>query len=150
MSVPPRPTGPASHPPHEAGYEFGDTQKESFGGLATAMSFVGVCTILFAALATVSSAGELYAGFVPGAAGMAILSAICVLAGWWLISAGRALSALVGTRGRDVEHLMAAVVHLRRFFVFVIVILAIAVLGGGGFVAWCTLTGDRGGKCFGL
>ncbi len=150
MSVPPRLPGPASHAPHEAGYEFGDTQKDSFSGLATSMSFVGVCTMLFAALSSVVSAGELYAGFVSGAACMAILAAVCVLAAWWLISAGRALSALVGTRGRDIEHLMSAVVHLRRFFGFVILILAIVVLGGGGFVAWCTLTGDRGGKCFGF
>ncbi len=67
-------------------------------------------------------------------------------------SGGRALSAFVGTRGRVVDHLMAAVAHLRRLFGLarvVIVVLAVLLVLGGGFVVWCTIV-DRGRKCFGL
>ncbi len=153
MSAPPRPPLPDPSPAaRDAGYEFVDAHKESFRELAASMSFVGVCTMLFAALSSVFFAGELYAGFVWAAAGMATLAALCVLTAWWMMSAGRALSALVGTRGRDVEHLMAAVAHLRRFFGLarvVIVLLAVVVVAAAGVVVWCTLVVDRGGRCFG-
>jgi heme exporter protein D len=153
MTAPPRPPDAQAQPAKDVGYEFVDAHKESFRALAASMSFVGVCTMLFAALSGVFFAGELYAGFVWAAVGMATLAAVCVLTAWWMMSAGRALSGLVGTRGRDVEHLMAAVVHLRRFFGLarvVIVILAIAVVAASGLVVWCTLVVDRGGKCFGF
>ncbi len=154
MTAPPRPPVPAaSQAAKDVGYEFVDIHKESFRALAASISFVGVCTMLFAALSCVFFAGELYAGFLWGAVGMATLAVVCVLTAWWMMSAGRALSSLVGTRGRDVEHLMAAVEHLRRFFGLarvVIVILAVAVVAGGGLVVWCTLVVDRGGKCFGF
>lgn len=153
MSAAPRPPPPESAPAaNDAGYEFVDAHKESFRALAASVSFVGVCTMLFALLASIFSVGELYTGFVWGAVGMATLAALCLLTAWWMMSAGRALSALVATRGRDVEYLMAAVVHLRRFFGLariVIVVLAVAVVGAGGIVVWCTLVVDRGGKCFG-
>ncbi|HXN34436.1 MAG TPA: hypothetical protein VN894_21385 [Polyangiaceae bacterium] len=152
MSAPLPPVPDASAAAREAAYEFIDSHKESFRALAASMSFVGVCTMLFAALSCVFFAGELYAGFLWGAAGMATLAAVCVLTAWWMMSAGRALSSLVGTRGRDVEHLMAAVTHLRRFFGLarvVIVVLAVVVVTAGGLVVWCTLVVDRGGKCFG-
>jgi heme exporter protein D len=153
MSAAPRPPPPDSSPAAtDVGYEFVDANKESFRALAASMSFVGVCTMLFASLASIFSVGELYAGFVWGAVGMVALAVLCVLTAWWMMSAGRALSALVATRGRDVEHLMAAVAHLRRFFGLariVIVVLALAVVAAGSLVVWCTLVVDRGGKCFG-
>jgi hypothetical protein len=154
MTAPPRPPEPAlSQVAREGGYEFIDANKESFRALAASMSFVGVCTMLFAALSCIFFAGELYAGFLLGAIGMAALAALCVATAWWMMSAGRALSALVGTRGRDVEHLMAAVEQLRRFFGLarvVIVAVAIVLVAGGSIVVWCTLVVDRGGKCFGF
>jgi hypothetical protein len=150
-----------SHPTPEApqgtsrepGYEFSDAHKEKFRELATSLSFVGVCTILFGGLACVFFAGELYAGFVPSALGTAVGAALCIATGWWTMSAGRSLSALVGTRGRDVEHLMAAVVQFQRLFGLarvVIVVVALLAVAGGTFVVWCMLVVDRGGKCFGL
>jgi hypothetical protein len=137
----------------EESYEFADEQKESFRALAASMSFVGVCTMLFGALSGVFFVGALYAGLFPLALGTAASSALCLIIAWWTVTAGRSLSALVATRGRDVEHLMKAVAQLRRLFGLarvVIVLIAFAAVGGGGFVVWCTFVLERGGKCFAL
>jgi hypothetical protein len=156
MSAAPRPSAPdapAPEAPREAGREFSDAHKDSFRALAASMSFVGVCTLLFGGLLCVFFAGALYFGFVPIATGTAVGAAECLLTGWWTMSAGRSLSALVGTRGRDVEHLMDAVGQLRRLFGLariVIVVVAMVAVAGGAIVIWCTLVMDRGGKCFAL
>lgn len=158
MSGAPRPSSPdASRPapeaPTDVGYEFADAHKESFRALATSMSFVGACTMLFGGLSCVFFAGELYAGFIPSAFGTAVGAALCLVTGWWMTSAGRSLSALVGTRGRDLDLLMEVVVQLQHLFGLarvVIVVVAMIVVAGGGLVVWCMLVVDRGGKCFGL
>jgi hypothetical protein len=154
MSAEPRPSAPdVSQAQREAANAFTDAHKESFRALAASMSFVGVCTMLFGGLASVFVAGELYAGFVPSAIGTAALAAVCLLTAWWMMSAGNELSALVGTRGRDVEHLMAAIAQLRRLFGLarvVIVALALGAVAGVALVVWCTLVVERGGKCFGF
>jgi hypothetical protein len=158
MSAAPRPSAPdaprpASETPGDAGHEFADMHKESFRALAASMSFVGVCTLLFGGLSCVFFAGALYLGFVPIAIGTAAGAALCLVTGWWTMSAGRSLSALVGTRGRDVDHLMEAVTEFRRLFGLariVIVALTLLAVACSGIVVWCILGADRGGKCFGL
>ncbi|HEY4015921.1 MAG TPA: hypothetical protein VGM06_21440 [Polyangiaceae bacterium] len=137
----------------DAPYEFADARKESFRALAASMSFVGACLMLFGGLAAVFVAGELFAGFLSYAIGAAAVAALCLLGAWWTVSAGRSLSALVATRGRDVVLLMEAVAQLRRIFGLariVIVAIAVAAVTGGSFIVWCTLVSERGGKCFGL
>ena len=149
MSASPRPSASDVQAPREAAYEFGDGQKDSFRALAASVSFLGVCAMLLGTIAGVVFAGALYSGFIPTALATVVFAVVCLCAAWWMVSAGRALLALVGTRGRDVEHLMAAVKHLRRLFGMGILVLMIAVVAGG-LVVWCTLVMDRGGKCFGL
>ncbi|MDP9000060.1 MAG: hypothetical protein M3O46_08115 [Myxococcota bacterium] len=158
MSGSPRPSSPgAPRAPPEAAmnvtYAFDDAHKESFRALATSMSFVGACTMLFGGLACVFCAGAFYAGFIPSAIGTAVAAALCLVTGWWMTSAGRSLSALVGTRGRDLDHLMETVAQLRRLFGLarvVIVLVALVAVAGGGLIVWCTLITERGGRCFGL
>jgi hypothetical protein len=157
MSPAPRAVDPeARKVPAPSDYEFSDAGKDSLRALAASMSFVGACTMLFGCLSAVFFAGALYAGFFPSAIGTAALAILCVTTAWWMLSAGRSLSALVTTRGRDVEHLMEAVGQLRRLFGLarvVIVALSVAVVGLGGLIVWCTLVVDRGGnggKCFGM
>jgi hypothetical protein len=136
----------------EGGYEFGDAHKESFRALAASMSFVGACTMLFGLLLSVFFAGALYEGLVALAFGTAASSALCLVLAWWTVSAGRSLSALVATRGRDVEHLMQAVVQFRRLFGLariLIVLIAFAAVAAGAVIVWCNLVLERGGKCFG-
>ncbi len=154
MSAVEGPSGPeAAGPAADPGYEFADAPKESFRALAASVSFVGVCTMLFGALAAVFFVGELYAGFAAYAVAAAAIAVFCLLGAWWMVSAGRSLSALVATRGRDVDHLMGAVAAFRRFFGLarvVIVAISLAAVAGGSLVVWCELVQDRGGKCFGL
>lgn len=50
------------------------------------------------------------------------------LASWRLLGASRAVHAVATTAGRDVEHLMNAVTHLRSAFVSLVAMLAVDVL----------------------
>jgi hypothetical protein len=146
----PRARDEAPRPPGE--HEFSELHKESFRALGASMSFVGVCTMMFALVAAVFALGEVTMGFVPNALGTAAAAGLDGVMAWWMISAGRSLSGMVRTRGRDVEQLMEAVVQLRRLFGLarvVIILLAMAVTIGGAAVVWCNFVVERGGKCFG-
>jgi hypothetical protein len=134
---------PVSAPTPE--YEFSEDHKERFSTLAVSMSFVGVCVTLLGLTSIVFAAGAGYAGFPGGALGLAIGAAVCIPFGWWTASAGRSLSALVRTRGRDVPLLMDALAQLRKLFWFAPVLI-IAYAAAIAAVAWCTLL--VGGKCF--
>jgi len=112
------------------------------------MSFVGVCLMMFGGLAAVFVAGEVFAGFLSYAGIAAAIAVLCLLGAWWMVSAGRSLSALVATRGRDMVLLMEAVAQLRRIFGLariVIVAVAVAAVAGGSFIVWGTLVSDHGG-----
>ena len=151
MSAASRPSGDRTQ--DDEPYEFGDAKRESFRALAASMSFVGVCLMLFGGLAAVFVVGELFAGFFSYAVVAAAVAALCLLGAWWMVSAGRSLSALVATRGRDIALLMEVVAQLRRIFGLarvVIVTIAVAAVAGGSFIVWCAFVSDRGGKCFGL
>jgi hypothetical protein len=153
MSVAPRPgETPPSPPAPAAPYEFSDAHKETFRALAASMSFVGVCTFLFGALSVVFALGEAYEGFVPNAVGTAVVAALYVVVAIWMLSAGRALSGMLRTRGRDIEYLMEAVVPLRRLFGLmrvVIIVVALLVVLAAVAVVWCTMA--RGAnRCFGF
>jgi hypothetical protein len=145
-SDPPRPAAPASS------YEFSDADKDSFRALAASVSFVGVCTLLFAGVSTVFALGEVFMGFVPNGLGTAVAAALYGVMAWWMVSAGRSLSSMVRTRGQDVARLMEAVAQLRKLFGLarvVIILLALGVSVGGALVMWCNLVVEKGGKCFG-
>jgi hypothetical protein len=140
----------APRPPAGA-YEFSDDQKESFRALAASVSFVGVCTMLFGVMAVLFALGAVYSGFATNGIGLGVGAALLLVMAWWTVSAGRSLSALVSTRGRDVERLMEAVEQLRRLFGFArvaIIVVALLVVVVAGAIVWCTLGADKGGKCF--
>jgi len=145
---PEAPSGPRSEP-----YEFSEVHKDSFRALAASVSFVGVCTLMFAGLSAVFALGEIYMGFVPNGIGTALAGGVYGVMAWWMVSAGRSLSSMVRTRGQDVERLMEAVVQLRRLFGLarvVIIVLAMLVTVGGALVVWCNVMVERGGKCLGV
>jgi hypothetical protein len=137
--------------------EFSEDEKESFRALAASMSFVGVCLILFGALLGMLAAGALYSGFATsglatGAVAALALAVAYVPAGWWTMSGGRSLSALVRTRGRDAQHLLEAVAQLRRLFGFaraMIIVQALVIAAVAGIFFWCTFVVDKAGKCWG-
>ena len=151
----PRPAPSESRPPEPRAepYGFSDAHKDSFRALAASVSFVGVCTLMFAGLSAIFALGEVYLGFVPNGLGTAVAAAVYGVMAWWMVSAGRSLSAMVRTKGQDIERLMEAVVQLRRLFGLarvVIILLAMLVSVGGAVVVWCNLVVERGGKCFGV
>jgi hypothetical protein len=133
------------------GYEFSEAQKERFRALAASVSFVGVCTMLFGAMAVLFGLGAVYAGFAANGVGLGVGAALLLVMAWWTVSAGRSLSALVSTKGRDVERLMEAVEQLRRLFGFArvaIIAASLVLVVVAGAIVWCTLAADKGGKCF--
>lgn len=149
----PRPeAAPAPAPVRDPeSYEFSDVHKESFRALAASVSFVGVCTLLFSALMGIFATVELYMGFIPNGIATALVGGIDGMMAWWMVSAGRSLSAMVRTRGRDIEHLMEAVAHLRRLFGLyrvAIILTALIVVAAGAVAVWCTFLLERGGRCF--
>jgi len=148
----PKPDAPRPRPAPEP-FEFSDSQKDSFRALAASMSFVGICTLMFAGLSGVFALGEVYLGFVPNAVGTAVAAGVYGVMAWWMVSAGRSLSAMVRTRGADVERLMEAVVQLRRLFGLarvVIILVAMIVSGAGALLVWCNMIVGTGGKCLGV
>jgi hypothetical protein len=145
-------SSPASAPRHAAPveYEFSEAHKETFRALAASVSFVGVCTMLFGAMAVLFGLGAVYAGYAPNGVGLGVGALLLLVMAWWTVSAGRSLSALVSTRGRDVERLMEAVEQLRRLFGFArvaIIGVSLVLVVVAGAIVWCTLAADKGGKC---
>lgn len=137
--------------PKPGEYEFSEEAKEHLAALAASTSFVGICVMLLGLMSGTFALAAGYGGFTAIAVGLAIGAAVCMPLGWWSTSAGRSLSALVRTRGKDVAHLMDAVGQLRRLFgfarVFIIVYALAAALAGGAFV-WCNFVVEKGGRCF--
>jgi len=143
MSEEPRPPAGA--------FEFTEAQKDRFRALAGSVSFVGVCTMLFGAMAVIFALGAAYAGFVANGVGLAVGAVLLLVMAWWTVSAGRSLSALVTTRGRDVERLMEAVEQLRRLFGFArvaIIVVALLLVVSAGVIVWCTFVVEKSGRCF--
>lgn len=140
------PAGPAP----AADYEFSDANKEAFQGLAASLSFVGVCTMLFGVMSGLFALGAVYAGYAANGVVLLVCAGAFVATAWWTVSAGRALSSMVSTRGRDIERLMEAVIHLRRLFGFTrvaIIFAAIGLVAVAGLIVWCTVLTDKGGHC---
>lgn len=139
-----------ARPSHAVHYEFSDTHKEEFRALAASLSFVGVCTMLFGVMSGLFALGAVYAGYAVNGVGLLVSSGVFIASAWWTVSAGRALSSMVSTRGRDVERLMEAVGHLRRLFGFTrvaIIVAAVALVVVAGLIVWCTVLADKGGRC---
>jgi hypothetical protein len=142
---------PSSKPPEREskpdGFEFSDDQKESFRALSMSMSFLGVFLMLLGGLAAVFTLGALYEGLAVNAIGLGAFAVVMMLMASWLMGGGRSLSAMMRTRGRDVDYLMEAVTQLRRYFGMTLVLLMIAMMGSIALVLYCAL---GSGKCFGL
>ena len=142
-------SGPSVAPPGE--YEFSEPDKEHLAALAASTSFVGVCVMLLGLMSGTFAMAAGYGGFAAIGAGLVAGAAVCLPLGWWATSAGRSLSALVRTRGRDIKHLMEAVAQLRRLFGFArvfIIVYALAAAVAGAAVVWCNFAVDKGGRCF--
>lgn len=147
--LPPAARASAAPPPGE--YEFSEANKEGIAALAASVSFVGVCVMLLGLMSGTFALAAGYGGFAAIAVGLVAGAALCLPLGWWATSAGRSLSALVRTRGRDVALLMEAVGQLRWLFGFArvfIIVYALAAAAAGAAFVWCNFVVEKGGKCF--
>ncbi|HEY8091262.1 MAG TPA: hypothetical protein VIF09_25540 [Polyangiaceae bacterium] len=142
-----------SDAPRPGEYEFSDDHKESFRGLATSMSFVGVFTMLLGGVfGPLFALMAFFGGSTAVGIGVAVDAAIYVVMASWMLSAGRSLSTMVRTRGRDIPQLMNAVKQLRRLFglaLVVIILVTFAMIMGFGVLVWCGVLMDKGGRCLG-
>jgi hypothetical protein len=129
------------------GFEFSDVQKESFRALSTSMSVLGVFLMLLGGLSAVFALGALYEGFAVNGVAIGAYAVVLMLMASWLLSGGRSLSAMMRTRGRDVDYLMEAVAQLRRYFGLTLVLLMVGMMATIAAVIFCAV---GSGKCFGL
>jgi hypothetical protein len=142
---------PASKPPDRdstpAGYEFTDDQKESFRALSMSMSFLGVFLMLLGGLSAVFALGALYEGFAVNGVAIGAYAVVLMLMASWLLGGGRSLSAMMRTRGKDVDYLMEAIAQLRRYFGMTLILLMVGMMATIAAVVFCAM---GSGKCFGL
>jgi hypothetical protein len=109
-------TGPAE-------YEFTPQQHEVFAGLASAMSFVGICIIILAVLSFVSGFAGNPGGFIAGG--------IYLLLGIWTMSAANSFRRIVDTKGQDITNLMAAIESLRSLYNLqrILILIGLVIMG---------------------
>jgi hypothetical protein len=138
--------------PSRGPFEFSESGRDAIRALAASMSFVGVCLMLFGGLLGAFGVVALSAGFPWVALGLVVVASVYVPTAWWTMSGGRSLSAIVRTRGRDIEHLNEAVAQLRRLFAFargIIIVQTLLLTAIGSIFVWCTLLADKGDRCLG-
>jgi hypothetical protein len=137
---------PARDPKPEA-FEFSDVQKESFRALSTSMSVLGVFLMLLGGLSAVFALGALYEGFAVNGVVIGVYAVVLMMMASWLLGGGRSLSAMLRTRGRDVECVMEAVGQLRKYFGLTLILLMVGMMATIAAVVFCAI---GSGKCFGL
>jgi len=138
---------PSDRDPKPEGFEFSDVQKESFRALSMSMSFLGVFVMLLGGLSAVFALGALYEGFAVAGVGFGSFAVVLMLMASWLLGGGRSLSAMMRTKGRDIDYLMEAVAQLRRYFGLTLILLMIGMMATVAAVVFCAM---GSGKCFGL
>jgi hypothetical protein len=138
---------PSDRDPEPEGFEFSDVQKESFRALSLSMSFLGIFVMLIGGLSAVFALGALYEGFAVNGVVIGALAVVLMLVASWLLGGGRSLSAMMRTKGRDIDYLMEAVAQLRRYFGLTLILLMIGMMATIAAVVFCAM---GSGKCFGL
>jgi hypothetical protein len=138
---------PSDRDPKPEGFEFSDVQKESFRALSMSMSFLGIFVMLLGGLSAVFALGALYEGFAVNGVVIGALAVVLMLMASWLLGGGRSLSAMMRTKGRDVDYLMEAIAQLRRYFGLTLILLMIGMMATIAAVVFCAM---GSGKCFGL
>lgn len=138
---------PSSRQVKSEPFEFSDVQKESFRSLSMSMSFLGVFGMLLGGLAAVFALGALYEGFAVNGVAIGAYAIVVMLIASWLLAGGRSLSAMLRTRGRDIDCVMEAVGYLRRYFGLTLILLMVCMMATVAGVVFCAI---GTGKCFGL
>ena len=116
------PTG--APPPDAQGYEFTPSQNKVIRSTGSRVRVWGVFSLIGAGLTVLIGVALLFAGEVAGVVvGIiyGLLALIPIFIGLNFVRAGRALGAVVGTEGSDIDHLMGAIQNLGTAFLIQIV-----------------------------
>jgi hypothetical protein len=132
--------GPDTTKVHEAQYEFNAHQNSVIKGLAVKMKYVGFFFVFAGGLMSLISA---VAMFVKPWFGLFYLTFFApqLLIGIWSIHAANSFGFVVTTAGNDIQHLMDAIVSLRKLYTLnfwvMIVVMSLVVIGiAGGIFLW--------------
>jgi len=120
---------PSPIPPAPAGreHEFGGGESAIIGGLGSKMTRVGLFMVGIG-LCFVISTIQRWSQTHEMDFGLIFLTVLFMIFGIWTHRAGREFRRVSATRGRDVSHLLTAVLSLLRMYTFVYVIFFIGLI----------------------
>ena len=116
--MPPYPSAPAQ-------YEFDMSENEVIAGLASAMRFVAIVSIVFGALFALFgmlAAFKNAEGLLTAGQGV-----LMILVGSWLVGAASGFRAVVATQGNDIANMMGALRKLRSVYKLQAILWGIAI-----------------------
>ncbi len=119
-------------------HEFTQEQNESISKLASRMSFVGIFLILTGILYWALFVGIILVGLPNDQLNLkldyVIGGTVSLLLGYWTKKSSSCFRLVTETEGSDMDHLMQAIVSLRKFFglwlLCIVVTLFFTVIGG--------------------
>ena len=109
---PAAPASAASPSPSASQYEFSPLQEGVIDDLASKMRFVGMFLLVFGSLGLASMVVAWIKGFWYFDAS----SLLVLFFGYWTLGASKSFGMVVTTRGRDINHLMKALLDLRSLY----------------------------------
>ncbi len=123
------PLPPSPLPSTTAGreYEFGGGESTLIGGLGSKMCRVGLF-MLGIGLCFVISSIQRWSRFQEIDIGLIFLTLLFMIFGIWTHRAGREFRRISSSRGRDVSHLLAALLNLMRLYSVVYVIFFVGLI----------------------
>lgn len=128
--------------PAALNYEFTSAQNEVIATLASAMRFVGVCLIVFAALTLIIAIFALFRSPLEGTTKV-IDCIINMIIGFLLLGSAHAFKRIVDTRGNDIHYLMEALIQLRTLYriqriiyILAIVLMFVSFIAGIAYGFW--------------
>lgn len=110
---------PGASPPSGEGYEFTTSENKVIRSTGSRVRTWGVFSLIAGALTVLGGSALFLTGEVGGVIGGIIyllLALIPIFIGLKFVRAGRALGAVVGTEGSDIDHLMSAMQNLGAAF----------------------------------
>ncbi len=126
--VPPSlPAQPQEQPTPQTPYEFTPAQDDIIRALAGKMKFVGIFHIVASFIIGLAGLIALFFSPLVGALYLVLLTPQ-LLIGIWTINAAQSFKLVVGTRGRDIPHLMGALTALRKLYTLMFWLLIAALL----------------------
>lgn len=117
-------------------YEYTAEQNQLIADLARKMLGVGVFLALIGAVTLIAGLTSAWRARVDVAVILFLAAAFLLIVATWTILAARSFRKIVDTEGHDIDHTMAALAQLRRFYtlhfwliVVYLVLIVLAILG---------------------